>query len=46
VDYLNARAELHERLAAHGVQVLDVRPGELSTGLVNRYLSWKRAGVI
>ncbi|RVD78892.1 DUF58 domain-containing protein [Pseudomonas koreensis] len=45
VDYLNARAELHERLNAQGVQVLDVRPGELSTGLVSRYLSWKRSGV-
>jgi len=46
VDYLNARAELHERLNAHAVQVLDVRPDELSIRLVNRYLEWKRAGVI
>jgi uncharacterized protein (DUF58 family) len=46
VDYLNARAELHEQLNAHAVQVLDVRPDELSTGLVNRYLNWKRAGVM
>jgi uncharacterized protein (DUF58 family) len=45
VDYLNARAELHERLNAHGVQVLDVRSGDLSTELVNRYLSWKRSGI-
>ncbi|MFJ2282329.1 DUF58 domain-containing protein [Pseudomonas sp. NPDC087803] len=46
VDYLNARAELHEQLNAHAVQVLDVRPSELSVGLVNRYLDWKRTGGI
>jgi len=45
VDYLNARAELHERLSAHGVPVLDVRPSELGAELVTRYLSWKKAGV-
>nr|WP_178131878.1 DUF58 domain-containing protein [Pseudomonas sp. C2B4] len=44
VDYLNARAELHERLSAHGVPVLDARPGELGTQLVTQYLSWKRSG--
>ncbi|MGE8096495.1 DUF58 domain-containing protein [Pseudomonas fluorescens] len=46
VDYLNARAELHERLSAHGVPVLDVRPSELGAELVTRYLSWKKAGVL
>ncbi|EXF94180.1 membrane protein [Pseudomonas fluorescens HK44] len=46
VDYLNARAELHERLNAHGVPVLDVRPNELGAELVTRYLSWKKAGVL
>jgi uncharacterized protein (DUF58 family) len=46
VDYLNARAELHERLSAHGVPVVDARPAELGAELVTRYLSWKRAGVI
>ncbi|SDT37399.1 DUF58 domain-containing protein [Pseudomonas prosekii] len=45
VDYLNARAELHERLSAHGVPVLEARPAELGAGLVTRYLSWKKAGV-
>jgi uncharacterized protein (DUF58 family) len=45
VDYLNARAELHERLNAHGVLVMDARPGELGAALVTRYLGWKRAGV-
>jgi uncharacterized protein (DUF58 family) len=44
VDYLNARAELHERLRAHGVPVLDARPQELGTDLVTRYLAWKKAG--
>ncbi|TRX75410.1 DUF58 domain-containing protein [Pseudomonas mangiferae] len=46
VDYLNARAGLHERLVAHGVPVLDVRPGELGPELVGRYLAWKKAGVL
>lgn len=46
VDYLNERAELHERLSAHGVQMLDARPGELGAELVTRYLSWKRAGML
>ena len=44
MDYLNARAELHERLNAHGVLVMDVRPGDLGAQLVTRYLQWKRAG--
>ncbi|MFL8986790.1 DUF58 domain-containing protein [Pseudomonas sp. QLc11A] len=43
VDYLNARAELHERLNAHGVLVMDALPGELGAALVTRYLGWKRA---
>ncbi|MCQ6257940.1 DUF58 domain-containing protein [Pseudomonas sp. Q11] len=44
VDYLNARAELHERLNAHGVAVLQARPGELGAELVTLYLAWKKAG--
>ncbi len=44
VDYLNARAELHERLSAHGVPVLDALPGELGALLATRYLGWKRCG--
>ncbi|MFJ4195130.1 DUF58 domain-containing protein [Pseudomonas sp. NPDC089534] len=44
VDYLNARAELHEQLRAHGVPVVDVRPGELGAELITRYLEWKKAG--
>ncbi|HEF4757711.1 TPA: DUF58 domain-containing protein [Pseudomonas putida] len=46
VDFLNARVELHERLKAHGVPVLDVRPGELGPQLVTQYLSWKRSGSV
>ncbi|BCA27362.1 DUF58 domain-containing protein [Metapseudomonas otitidis] len=45
VSYLNARNGLHERLAAHGVPVLDCRPSELGPELVSRYLAWKKAGV-
>ena len=44
VDYFNARAELHERLSAHGVPWVDARPGELGGELVTHYLALKRAG--
>jgi uncharacterized protein (DUF58 family) len=44
VDYLNAQAERHEQLSAHGVPVLEALPRELGNGLVTRYLSWKKAG--
>ncbi|MCP1417388.1 uncharacterized protein (DUF58 family) [Pseudomonas laurylsulfativorans] len=44
VDYVNARAELHERLNAHGVLVMDALPGELGAAMVTRYLAWKRTG--
>lgn len=44
VDYLNNRANLHEQLSAHGIQVLDVEPDKLGTEMVTRYFSWKRAG--
>ncbi len=44
VDYLNARAECHERLNAHGVPVVDTRSNTLGAQLVTHYLSWKRAG--
>ncbi|KJZ34183.1 DUF58 domain-containing protein [Pseudomonas fluorescens] len=46
VDYLNERAELHERLSAHGVPVLDARPSELGAEMVTRYLGWKKAGML
>jgi uncharacterized protein (DUF58 family) len=46
VEFSNARASLHERLSAHGIPVLDVRPAELGPQLVSRYLSWKKAGTL
>jgi uncharacterized protein (DUF58 family) len=46
VNYMNERAELHERLSAHGVPVLDVRPAELGAELVTLYLSWKRSAAL
>ncbi|NVZ70338.1 DUF58 domain-containing protein [Pseudomonas costantinii] len=45
VDYLNTRNELHDRLSAHGLSVLDTSPSELGPALVTRYLGWKKAGV-
>lgn len=44
LDYHNTRAELHERLSAHGVPLLDVVPDKLGAAMVARYLSWKRTG--
>ncbi|MBX8560186.1 DUF58 domain-containing protein [Pseudomonas cichorii] len=46
IDFGNARAGLHERLAAQGIPVMDVRPAELGAQLVTRYLSWKKAGTL
>ncbi len=45
VDYLNTRDELHDRLSAHGLSILDTLPSDLGAALVTRYLSWKKAGV-
>lgn len=41
VNFLNERSELHERLSAHGVNVVDVRPAGLGAALVKRYFQWK-----
>jgi uncharacterized protein (DUF58 family) len=46
VDYLNDRAQLHERLSAHGVPVVDARPSKLGAELVTRYLGWKKSGAM
>jgi uncharacterized protein (DUF58 family) len=46
VDYLNKRNDLHERLSAHGLSVLDTPPSGLGAALVTRYLGWKKAGVL
>lgn len=45
VDYLNTRNELHDRLSAHGLSVLDTPPSGMGAALVTRYLGWKKAGV-
>ncbi|WPN97236.1 DUF58 domain-containing protein [Pseudomonas sp. MUP55] len=45
VDYLNRRNQLHDRLGAHGLAVLDSVPSALGAALVTRYLRWKKAGV-
>ncbi|MGF6166961.1 uncharacterized protein (DUF58 family) [Pseudomonas moraviensis] len=46
VNYLNERAERHERLSAHGVAVMDVRPAAFGAELVTQYLSWKSSGAL
>jgi uncharacterized protein (DUF58 family) len=46
VDYLNARANIQQRLNTHGLAVLDTPPEHLSTKLVSRYLGWKKAGLL
>lgn len=46
VDYLNARADLHERLLAHNIPVLDASPKELGPELISRYQAWKKTGVL
>ncbi|BBP66766.1 membrane protein [Pseudomonas sp. Cab53] len=44
VDYLNARAQLHQQLSAHAIPTQDARPSELGAQLVTQYLAWKKAG--
>ena len=44
IDYLNTRNQLHDRLSAHGLSVLDTLPSQLGSHLVTRYLAWKKAG--
>lgn len=46
IDYLNTRNQLHDRLSAQGLSVLDALPSELGPALVTRYLGWKKAGAI
>ncbi len=41
VDYLNARAELNERLKTQGVLVVDAKPSELGNGLASQYSALK-----
>jgi uncharacterized protein (DUF58 family) len=46
VDYLQTRDTLNDSLKAHGVALMDARPAELGAGLISRYLSWKKAGLL
>lgn len=46
VETVNARGELHQRLIAHAIPVIDVRPDELGPELVSRYMSLKKAGAL
>jgi len=46
INYLNTRDELHDRLNAHGLSVLDTLPSDLGAALVTRYLGWKKAGAL
>ncbi|MED7667131.1 DUF58 domain-containing protein [Pseudomonas moraviensis subsp. stanleyae] len=46
IDFLNARSQLHERLTAHGVAVMDVRPAELGAELVTQYLNLKSSAAL
>ncbi|SDU84369.1 DUF58 domain-containing protein [Pseudomonas mucidolens] len=46
VDYLNAREELHDRLKAQRLALLDVHPAQLGAALVTRYMDWKKAGAL
>ncbi|WP_432217576.1 DUF58 domain-containing protein [Pseudomonas kribbensis] len=46
VDYLNARATVHQRLDAQGIVVLDTRPERLGAELVSLYLNWKKSGAL
>ncbi len=46
LDYLNTRDNLNDLLKAQGVALIDARPAELGAGLISRYLSWKKAGIL
>ena len=46
LDHISQRSQLHQRLQAHGVSVLDVLPHQLGPQLVSRYLAWKKAGTL
>eukprot|EP01132_Coremiostelium_polycephalum_P013355 gene13355-16282_t len=46
INYLNTRDELHDRLNAHGLSVLDTLPSDLGAALVTRHLGWKKAGAL
>lgn len=45
VDYLNANAQCHEQLTAHGITVLQTRPETFGPSLVTQYLTLKKAAL-
>ena len=44
IDYCAARQHNQHTLARHGIDVLDVRPSQLSAQLLSQYLSIKKSG--
>lgn len=44
INHLVTRTQLHEKLAAYNLPIIDVKPIELAPQLVNHYLSLKRSG--
>lgn len=44
VDYLNTRQRHQQKLASHGINLIDVRPSQLTAQLVSHYLAIKKAG--
>lgn len=44
LDYRLTRQQLHQRLRAQGIPLLDTAPASLGPELINRYLQWKAAG--
>ncbi len=44
VDYLNTRQRHQQKLSSQGINVLDVRPSQLTAQLVSHYLAIKKAG--
>ncbi|HZJ94830.1 MAG TPA: DUF58 domain-containing protein [Thiopseudomonas sp.] len=45
IDFSHARQLHHHTLRQQGIQVLDVRPSQLSTSLLNQYLKIKKSGL-
>jgi uncharacterized protein (DUF58 family) len=45
-EVIQAREEVLERMRRHGVVVLDVSPGAMTAGVVNRYLELKSRGAL
>lgn len=44
IDYLRARHNNQQKLLSQGIDLLDVRPSQLTTKLLNHYLTIKKSG--